>query len=547
MPTYSKHGKLLGRPPTRAKIPDAVKAAFNPRLAPVEITDAQAQAIGRSTVRFMAKYDAAGRGKRVAGWNPPSSGPNDSLSGLQTIRDRARDVVRNDWTGQSLVQKWGTTLVGIGITPRFRRVKAKARKQQILDLWSDFVRLADADGALNLYGLQTMVVRAWLESGECFIRRRWRFTDEGLPVPCQLQVLEADMVPLFDSTAYQGLPTGHYIKSGIEYNKRGRRIAYWVYKEHPGDGMTGSLSIGPDSLVRVMAADMAHVYEPARPGARRGVSVLAPVIMRLRNTGDYEDTTLERQKLANLWVGFITRDLPPVDPNDADSDVVSGLQRVVDEAGNGLVPLRPGLIQELEEGQNFNFANPPEAGTTYSDYIRTNHMGTSSGAGMPYELFAGDIRNISDRTLRVLINEFRRFAEQRQWQIVIPQFCQRAVDWFVDAGVFGGQITVDEADDVRRVEHSPHGWAYIHPVQDPQGKKLEVDAGFRSRSSVVGEKGDDPDMVDEERHDDDAREQALMIGLYSKAAQTAKAPNTQEANPDGDSIDNDEYSAPPNP
>ena len=45
-----------------------------------------------------------------------------------------------------------------------------------------------------------------------------------------------------------------------------------------------------------------------------------------------------------------------------------------------------------------------------------------------------------------------------------------------------------EYDDVIRVEHAPHGWAYIHPVQDVQGKKMEVDAGFRSRSSVIGER-----------------------------------------------------------
>ena len=119
--------------------------------------------------------------------------------------------------------------------------------------------------------------------------------------------------------------------------------------------------------------------------------------------------------------------------------------------------------------------------------------------------------NVSDRTLRVIINEFRRFAEQRQWQIVIPMYCQRVIDWFTDAAVLAGAINLAEADDVRRVEHAPHGWTYIHPVQDPQGKALEVTNGFRSRSSVITEKGDDPVEVDEERLSDQQREEDLGI------------------------------------
>jgi lambda family phage portal protein len=543
MPTYSKHGKRLGRPPKATTTALTLSALPNPRIRPSAApSDSQALALGKATMQFLARYDAAGRGKRVAAWNPPSTGPNVALSGLQTIRNRSRDSVRNDWSGESLVQKWTTTLIGIGITPRFKRV-VQARKQFVLDLWHDFVKVCDADGVLNLYGLQTLVVRAWLESGECFIRRRPRFNDEGLPVPMQLQVLEADMCPIFDATSYEGLPSGNVIKDGIEFNKRGRRIAYWFYKNHPGD-MPESSMIGPDTLVRVAVSDVAHVFEPHRPGQRRGVSIIAPVMMRLRNTGDYEDTTLERQKLANLWVGFITRELPKFDPNDIDADPMSGLQRVVDEAGNGLLPLRPGLIQELEDGQNFNFANPPEAGTTYSDYIRTNHLGTSAGGGMPYEIFSGDIKGVSDRAMRVIINEYRRHAEQRQWQIVIPQMCQRVIDWFVDSAVLGGQLSIDEADSVRRVEHAPHGWAHIHPVQDPQGKILEIEGGIRSRSSVIGATGEDPETVDQERRDDDQREQQLQIGLYSLGMQQQTNPGPAEGDADG--IDNDEYTAPPN-
>lgn len=495
---------VRGRPPSaKTLVARAALAAYN---KPASVT---------------AKYDAAGTGRRMAGWNPPTQGPNRALTGLQNVRNRARDVTSNDWSGESAIQKWTTSLLGIGITPRFRRIKDAQRKAEIVDLWNDFVATSDADGVLNVYGQQTMVVRSWLDAGEVFARKRPRFADEGFAVPLQVQIIEAEFVPLLDTDSYVGLPAGNRIRSGIELDKRGRRVAYWIHKEHPGD--SANLSIADGQLVRVLAKDICHIFEPKRPGQLRGVSMLAPILNRLKNIENYDDATLTRQQLANLVVGFITRANPEA---GADDNIDPLTNQVIEQVGptGPLLGMQPGILQELDDGQKMEWSNPPEAGTTYSDYMRTQHMGTAAAAGIPYEIFSGDIVNISDRTLRVLINEFRRFNEQRQWQIIIPMFCQPVIEWFTDAAVSAGLVTELEASDVRRVEHAPHGWAHIHPVQDPTGKKIEVENGFRSRASVVSERGDDIDAVDQERQDDDKRQQQFKIGPYSKANQQINAP-----------------------
>lgn len=503
----SKNGKPLGRPPKVVTEPP-------PQFDRAKLTNTIKQ--------VMARYDAAGHGRRVAGWRPPSAGPNRALQGLQLIRDRSRDVVRNDWAGETTVQKWATTLVGIGITPRFNAITDADRKKAITQLYNDFVAQADADCILNLYGMQTLGVRAWFDGGEFFVRRRARFPDAGYPVPMQVQLLEAEMCPLLNATTWPGLPVGNYIQSGIEFNNKGTRTAFWFYKQHPGDPIPGgALVFDPTDLIRVAASDVCHVFEPKRIGQIRGVSALAPLLTKLRNIGDYEDAVLERQKLANLVVGFITRELPTLDPNDpAMGALGAALGEVISQGeipGMGpqispaLAPMAPGLMQELEDGQTVSWSNPPEAGTTYSDYMRTSHLGSAAASGIPYELYSGDILNISDRTLRVIMNEFRRLAEQRQWQIVIPRMCQPIVEWFVDAAVLQGLITLTEAPLVKRCTHSPHGWPYIHPVQDVQGRALAVLNGFESRSQVVGERGDDIEQVDAERAADQQRE--IDLGL----------------------------------
>jgi capsid protein len=57
--------------------------------------------------------------------------------------------------------------------------------------WSD---AADADGQLDFYGLQTLICREMVEAGEVLVRRRLRRSSDGMQVPLQLQVLEADFL-----------------------------------------------------------------------------------------------------------------------------------------------------------------------------------------------------------------------------------------------------------------------------------------------------------------------------------------------------------------
>lgn len=505
--------RKAGRPASTATlITRAVQSALETATAK--------PSIARST---QARYDAAGQGRRMAGWNPPRTSPNTAMVGVDRIRERARDSSRNDWAGASGTQKWGTALVGIGITPRWNRIKSLKRRQQVVDKFLDWSAVADADGIYDYHGLITLAVRTWFDGGECFGRLRRRFSDDTrYPLPMQVQLLEADMVPFLDSTARQGLPVGNEIKSGIEFDKRGQRVAYWVYKNHPGDKF---VAYNGEELVRVAASEMLHMFEPKRPGQIRGVSEAAPILARLRNIADYDDAVLERQKIANLFVAFIKRELPDFDLAAADKDPLSNeLLDAVTDFGEPLLPMQPGLMQELGTGEDVQFSNPPEAGTTYTDYMRTQNMGTSAGMGLPYELHSGDILNISDRTLRILVNEFRRHAEQRQWQIVIPMFCQRVIDWVAASMVISGFAAVSEFDDVRRVEHTPHGWPDIHPTQDIEGRVNEIKNGLRSQSEVISRRGDDPEVVALQQQADDRRNKRLKIGPYSEAAQMALAP-----------------------
>ena len=448
---------------------------------------AAARAAKRQAPKVSARYDAAGTGRRVISWNPPSTGPRTAVEGLERLRNRSHDSIRNDWAARSANQKWTTNLIGVGITPRWD-------DEQFNQDFAQFAEQCDADGVLDLFGMQALGVRSVFAGGEVFVRRRWRDLRLPLPAPVQFQLIEAAQVPLWNcDNPPAPAPVGNRVRQGIELNKRGARVAYWMFPEHPGDSLTGGQTIDPTKMIRVPAAEISHVFEPTRPGQMRGVPDMAAVLVRLRQANIYEDNVLDRQALANLFVAFVTRQMPD---NWADLKLDSnGFPAVWTEDNRPTLGLKAGVMQELAPGEKVDFANPPEAGTTYSDYLRTTNLGTAAGDGLPYEILSGDIKDISDRTLRIVIQEFRRLCQQRQWHMVIPMLCKPMARWWADAMVFKGAYTPAQAEAAAKPAWHPHGWEYIHPVQDVQGKVMERDANLRSTSEIIAQRGDDPRKV----------------------------------------------------
>lgn len=471
--------------------------------ATVPASDGLVQPSARAP-EYQARYDAASNGRRMRGFNPPSVGPNRALSGLATIRNRTRDSMRNDWAGPSGERVWTTSLIGTGIICR-PVTRDPAKRAAMMQDWDEWCFEADADAVLDFYGLQTLCTRGFVSGGEAFARLRARRVEDGLTVPLQVQLLESEMLPLLDTASWPGMDVGNEIRSGIEINRIGRRVAYWFHRVHPGDKAS---SVTPGDLVRVPAEQVIHVFEPKRPGQLRGVTDFAPVLARLRGILNTDDAVLERQKLSNLFTMFLTRAPSPAGP---EIDPLTGAPVQLDEDGTPMAGLEPGSSFELDDGQDVKFSEPPPPAAQYSDFMRYQQQGVAAGWGIPYELFSGDLRDVSDRALRVILNEFHRHCEQRQWQIIIPQFCRRVRNAWARAAVLAGLYRPEDERDLRSVTWAPHAWPYFHPLQDVQARRIEKQEGFKARADIVAERGDDIEDVDAARAEDLARERRLKL------------------------------------
>jgi capsid protein len=131
---------------------------------------------------------AATQDSRASNWSVSGGNATAEVgAAAPTVARRARDAVRNDPYAARIVDLWTGNAVGAGITTRWPdNPHAEAWRR-----WSDS-SACDAEGRLDLYGLQALVMRAVVESGECFVRMLPADITPANPIGLRLQVLESD-------------------------------------------------------------------------------------------------------------------------------------------------------------------------------------------------------------------------------------------------------------------------------------------------------------------------------------------------------------------
>lgn len=445
-----------------------------------------------------AAYKTAGWGPRSTRWRGSGIGPNAAVQQVGPVRNQARELVRKNPIAAAGIKRLTSSIIGTGIRPQWPTPEADA-------LWLRWTDEADAYGTLDFYGVQDQVMAAVATAGECFVRLRARLASDGLSVPLQLEVLESEYVPL---ELNEVLSNGNIVRMGVEFdaNVRSRRVAYWMYKQHPTDGITVLSDAMP---VRVPASEILHVFVPTRPGQVRGEPWLHTIIDKVKDLGDYDSAEIVRKKTATLFAGFIVQNMPS-DVTMDDLKEIWGAD--VQDGGDGIadVGLEPGVMQYLRPGEQVEFSDPKDVGAMYEVFMRVQHRTIASALGILYEQMTGDYSNVNDRTWRAAMNDFKRRVEQWQHQLVVFQFCRPvAKRWIELATLTGALKSLDPARTVP--EWMPQRWPYINPVQDVTAQEREVLAGFTSRTRVVSERGDSVDAIDAEIAKDNKRAHDLML------------------------------------
>jgi len=477
-------------------------------------------------------YDGTGGGRRALAWMPSNPGAVAALSLAQDeLRAKSRDLVRRNAWAAAGIEAFVANAIGTGIKPQ-SMVQDQDRREAIHSLWWDWCEQADAAGLTDFYGLQALATRAMLEGGEALVRLRYRRTEDGLPVALQIQVLEAEHLP---TTMNRDLPGGNVIRSGIEFDRLGRRVAYHLYRSHPNDGllapMSSSAGGGGMDTVRVDASEVIHLFRPLRPGQVRGEPWLTRALVKLNELDQYDDAELVRKKTAAMFAGFITRMAP--------EDNLMG-ESAADGNGVALAGMEPGTLQILEPGEDIKFSAPADVGSSYAEFMRQQFRAVAAAMGITYEMLTGDLTQVNYSSIRAGLLEFRRRCEAFQHGVIVHQLCRPIWRAWMDQAVLEGALDIPGYRKDRRTYQAakwiPQGWSWVDPQKEFNAMKLAIRAGLMSRSEAISGNGYDAEDVDREIAADNARADALGLVFDSDARhdQALAAVSTEPSDPQTD-------------
>lgn len=471
--------------------------------------------IVRSVAKPLARwastpYDAVGTHRRVMGWQPDTAAINALLSAAgDELRNKSRDMDRKNAWARNAADSFTANAIGTGIVPQSLHPDASVR-EKIHSAWKRWTDEADANGLTDFYGLQTQACAESQIGGEVFARLRPRRASDGLTVPLQIQLLPAEFCP---ATKNEQHGTSLYVRSGIEFNSIGKRVAYHLYREHPQEKF---LMFGGYETRRIDASEVIHLFKPRLAGQQRGEPWLAPVLALLYDLDKYDSAELIRKQIAAMMAFFI---------EDRDGGNPLFQTETEDDDGVPIAGIEPGSVITLPDGKTIKISEPTDVGGMYVQFMKAQLRKLAAGLGITYEQISGDLEGVNYSSIRAGLLEFRRRCEAFQHQVMVFQFCRpiwRA--WMEQAALAG---VIDYADYRANmalyldVEWRPQAWPWVDPVKDIEAEILAVDNLLKSRTAVIKQTGYDREQVDLEiaSDQDSEKRNGLERRATSRAAQ----------------------------
>jgi lambda family phage portal protein len=462
----------------------------------------------RAAMHNLRHYEAASTGRRTANWYRTNTDANAALGpALAYLRATARDLVRNNGYAESALSTIVDHMIGTGIVAKLEPQAgafAAAWKQ-----WSETTE-CDADGRHDLAGLEALVARTVAESGECLVRRRWRESSDGFALNFQLQILEPDHLDV--SKEQVASAKNNAIVQGVEFDGIGRRVAYWLFREHPGSNRT----LASGASYRVPVSDVRHVFRATRPGQVRAASWFAPVLLTFKDFDEFDDATIMKQKIA-ACLAVVMSD---VDGSGAP------LGTADDTENPGTDTLSPGAIIRAAAGQNIEVVQPPSV-SEFGPYSTVTLRKIATGLGIGYEDLTGDYTGMSFSAARM--SRLRHWArvDGWRWKMMVPQFCTPVAQWAIQVGRLQGLIPAGASNPAFSWTAPPP------PMIEPDKEGLAIQRmkriGAKSLSESIREMGYDPERVFAELESEDALLKKLGLVLDSDPRVMTQAGQAQGA------------------
>lgn len=487
---------------------------------------------------MVAAHHAASREDRsMATWNPPAgSADADLLDELGVIVPRARDLVRNNGLASGAMQTLKDNIVGnvlrlsakpdthlLGWDKEYAAAWVKNTEAQFRT-WSETTE-CDAGRTMTLLGMTTQALGSALFNGEALVIPHW-LPRRDASWSTRLMLIEADRL-----ATPPGMEHRDDIRGGIEVDKYGAPVAYWIQKTHPGDKYSMVWNPSSDQLERIPAFTpwgrrrVIHLHDKERTGQSRGKPVLTSVMREFRMAGHYETTELQAAVANSLIAAFIESDMGQDEvaqlfSSGDDNNPESYWRQVHQEYRT---TLKGGAVIPLPLGAKVSGFQPGRPNVAFEGFMHAVLRHIAAGLNIPYELLTKDFSQTNYSSARAaLLEAWRFFMGRRRW--IKEYWLDPIYAMWLEEAVQLGRVEAPDYYDNRyaynrcRWIHSGRGW--VDPVKEANAAKIRMEAGLSTLETECAEQGQDWEEVIDQR----AREKQALSdrGLQDFSPVTAE-------------------------
>lgn len=441
--------------------------------------------------QILAQYEA-GQASRLRKFSRDKNSANTLIKAYApSVRDQARNLDRNHDLSRGALNVLVNNIVGpngIGVEPQPRRKTDGSIHEDLAKvlstLWKDWCRFPEVTQQLAWASMQRLACRTWLRDGEIFAQEllgNVATLDHRTKVPYSLELLEPDMVPHDLSEAGQ--------MQGIVVNAWGQKVAYRVYKVHPGDlnvwPLTGNLLSG--QLKTIPAERMIHVKQADRVGQLRGISIFASVITRLEDVKDYEESERIAAKIAASMAAYIKKGMPDLytPPTDGEGAPTARSMR-----------FQPGMIfDDLAPGEEIGMIDTNRPNTNLQAHRDGQLRAASAGFGASYSSVSRNYDGTYSAQRQELVEQWVHY--QAMTDHFVSQFNQPVWERFVVMARLAGLLPAKwiaecEADSIDDALYIGQTMPWIDPQKELQAYQLAEENTYISGPEIIRKLGRNP-------------------------------------------------------
>ena len=378
----------------------------------------------------------------TASWAPGAGSPDsDVIADLPVLRERARDAERNQAVAAGVVNTTTTHAVGTGLSlnPRINAAFLKLTPDQAEAWQADTLHRFNAYAASkdcslernqNFYEQQDLALRTTLSSGDAFVVTP--IVERSGYSRVALQILEADRCCNPNRQANTDTLT-----DGVECDAAtGEALGYHFTNRHPGDLRSGSLTWQRIDArgAKTGRRNVLHLYKVIRPGLRRGVPILAPVLEPLRQLANFTKAELDAAVNSALFPLFATMDPKAFDETFSEQDISDIVSRSSKWSGQ----IESGQVMNLLPGETVASPTPGRPNPEFDPFFTACVRQIGMAIGIPFEVLVMHYQSSYSAARGALLMAWKFFTGWRDW--LATNLCQPVYELWLADEVAAGRI-----------------------------------------------------------------------------------------------------------